>query len=102
MIAEQQRQGLTNAATTAPRNIITRSVGFEPHVIVDIFERPLQPNDNFLFCTDGLHSLVDDLTIARILNETPPEKSVDALIQEALKNGGSDNVTVMLIRFLGE
>lgn len=102
LINEQIRAGvLTEAeirATTA-RNVITRSVGYERDVHPDIIEREVSPGDTFLLCSDGLSSLVNDKKIQEILNNNSIESAAKACIDEALKNGGDDNVTVMILSF---
>jgi protein phosphatase len=101
LLNEQLRAGIINdeqAKSFASRNVITRSVGYEQEVQVDVIERPLQPGDCILICSDGLSSLVNDQTICEILKRTPSEKIVEACIERALANGGDDNVTVLFIQ----
>lgn len=81
------------------RNVITRSVGYEREVYPDIIEREIFPGEIFLICSDGLSSLVDDARISEILNQNTPDKAVKACVEQALANGGDDNVTVMLVHF---
>ncbi len=91
LISEQDVPGF------AQKNVITRSVGFERDVLCDILERTLEPGDLFLICSDGLSGLVEDKRIAEICNSLSPEKIVSECIKEARKNGGDDNITVMVI-----
>ncbi|MCB0376897.1 MAG: Stp1/IreP family PP2C-type Ser/Thr phosphatase [Bdellovibrionales bacterium] len=79
------------------KNIITRSVGFEREVRCDIFQRKIQPGDQYLICSDGLSGLVSDERIHEICTLNDIENSVKILIQEAKKNGGDDNITVLII-----
>jgi protein phosphatase len=81
------------------RNVITRSVGYEREVYPDILEREIGSGEIYLICSDGLSSLVSDEKISEILNQNTPDKAVKACVEQALKNGGDDNVTVMLIHF---
>ncbi len=81
------------------RNVITRSVGYERDVYPDIIEREILPGEIFLMCSDGLSGLVDDQRISEILNQNTPDKAVKACVEQALANGGDDNVTVMLLHF---
>jgi protein phosphatase len=94
---EQIRAGLDPKMSPVGKNIITRSVGFERDVLADVIERPLQNGDCFLLCSDGLSGLVTDKRICEILNQTPEDQVVEACVQEALKNGGHDNVTVLYL-----
>lgn len=101
LLNEQIRAGILdvkNAETFSAKNVITRSVGYEPQVSCDVLERDLQEGDHFLLCSDGLHGLVKDHRIMQILADTPASKVPDRLIQEAKANGGDDNVTVLFIK----
>lgn len=101
LLNEQLRAGIINdeqAKSFTSRNVITRSVGYEREVHVDVIERPLQSGDCVLVCSDGLSGLVDDEMICEILTRTPTEKIVEACIDRALANGGDDNVTVLFIQ----
>jgi protein phosphatase len=100
LVNEQLRAGLINdeqAKNFSSRNVITRSVGYEREVMVDIIERPLTKGDTYLLCSDGLSSLVNDDDIEEVLNKSTPNTAVDACIAKALANGGNDNVTVLLV-----
>jgi len=100
LVNEQLRAGLLKEdqiKNFSAKNVITRSVGYERDVIVDILERPLQKGDLFLLCSDGLSGLVPDEDIARILNANPPSQVPDKCVEMALRNGGDDNVTVLVI-----
>jgi serine/threonine protein phosphatase PrpC len=80
--------------------VITRSVGFEREVQVDIVERPMVAGDLYLLCSDGLCGLVEDEGIRETIRRygvDQPEKVVEACIEEAKKAGGDDNVTVMVL-----
>lgn len=85
------------------RNVITRSVGFESSVLVDIYQKDIQSGDLFLACSDGLSGLVEDAQILKILDElawgsNSLEPAAQKLIQAANENGGDDNITVILAR----
>lgn len=100
LMNEQIRAGLLNENNMngfTARNVITRSVGFERDVQADVIERELEPGEMILICSDGLSGLVTDKRITEIFREFPKEQIVGACIEEAKKNGGDDNVTVMLL-----
>jgi serine/threonine protein phosphatase PrpC len=100
-VAEQVRLGALDPAAAARspfRNVITRSLGAEPEVEVDLYREALQPGDVVLLCTDGLSGLLDDPTIAAIAAEAPPSVACLELIDAANENGGRDNITVLLLR----
>jgi len=103
LINEQIRSGVMTeeqARKFVGRNVITRSVGYEREVAPDIIEREVQPGEVYLFCSDGLSSLVSDEKIAEILRTTVPEKIVEECVEQALAHGGDDNVTVIAIQFI--
>ncbi|MFM6928041.1 MAG: Stp1/IreP family PP2C-type Ser/Thr phosphatase [Bdellovibrio sp.] len=102
LINEQLRAGVMSEEQVLQfvgRNVITRSVGYERETYPDIIEREVSPGEMFLICSDGLSSLVEDKKISEILNQNTPDKIVKACVEQALANGGDDNVTVMLIHF---
>lgn len=81
-----------------PRNVITRCLGPDPHVQVDI-EGPfsVEAGDLFLLCSDGLTNHVSDTEIGQIVGSMPPTESSRLLINLANCRGGSDNSTVVVI-----
>lgn len=85
------------AKTHPQRNIITRAVGVDPFVQVDVLQEELLPGDLWLICSDGLHGMVEDGEIQTILSEMELEDAAERLISRALENGGHDNVTFVLL-----
>jgi protein phosphatase len=77
------------------RNMLLRFVGSKLHVIdTGCFE--LKAEDLLLLCTDGLHDEVTELKVVSILaGEVDLDVKLESLVQEALKAGGHDNVTVV-------
>jgi serine/threonine protein phosphatase PrpC len=103
LINEQLRAGVMSEEQVhqfVGRNVITRSVGYERDVYPDIIDREVAPGEIFLLCSDGLSGLVTDQKISEILNENTPDKVVKACVEQALANGGDDNVTVMVIQII--
>ena len=81
------------------RNIITRAMGVSPKVDVDLFERSWSAGDILMICSDGLHGAVEEDDIITVLSSNRSLDSMcDVLIQLALDNGGTDNITLLLIR----
>ncbi len=85
------------------RNVITRSVGFESSVLVDIYEKEISTGEIYLACSDGLSGMVEDSEIMRLIDEKGWEGEdltplANALIEMACDNGGDDNVTVVVVR----
>jgi protein phosphatase len=102
LVEEMRRKGqLTDAqAEDHPqRSIITRALGPEPEVEVDLQTAPAAPGDVFLLCSDGLTTMVDDERIARVLGgATSMDAAVRTLVDEANRAGGRDNITALAFR----
>src|SRR6478672_1671965 len=87
LVEEMRRKGqLTDeqAEDHPQRSIITRALGPEPEVEVDVQTVPAAPGDVFLICSDGLTTMVDEAEIARVLGSADSMKAaVDLLVDEA-------------------
>lgn len=98
--AEQRRRRLLNERQirTSPfRAMITRSLGYAETVAVDLFDRKVDEGDILLLSTDGLHGILPESRIVRILETSPdPESAGRILVEEARDAGGNDNITVVL------
>lgn len=90
------------ARASLNRNIVTRALGIEESVSVDLQEEIALPGDLYLLCSDGLNDMVDDETIRLTLTEFGDnlDALADRLIRMANDNGGHDNVSVALARVL--
>jgi PPM family protein phosphatase len=107
LVEEQLRAGQitpAQAAQSPMRNLITRAVGSQATVEPEIQSHRPQPNDVYLLASDGLTHEVDDEEISEILAaipKPPTKKSLtsacEALITAANRNGGNDNITVLLV-----
>ena len=90
------------ARTHPQRNVVTQALGVtEPQVLnVATLSGELAPGSQLLLCSDGLTEEVDDREIGRVLShsECSAQECVDGLVAAALDGGGSDNVTVLLVR----
>jgi serine/threonine protein phosphatase PrpC len=87
-------------ARRAPnRNIVTRAVGIEAEVRVDVLRQRLAPGELLLLCTDGLTDVVDDEQIRRHFTGHADHigELADVLIETALQAGGTDNISVVII-----
>jgi serine/threonine protein phosphatase PrpC len=102
LVEEMRRKGqITDAqAEDHPqRSIITRALGPEPEVEVDVQTVPASPGDVFLLCSDGLTTMVDEERIAAVLSSTPSmREAVRILVEEANGAGGRDNITALAFR----
>lgn len=105
LVQEKLRAGIITRdqlKTDRMKNVITRSVGFEFDVNVDVYEIEPHPGDAFVICSDGLSGMVNDIDIQRIVQkhlfrECQIQIAGEKLIQAANQNGGDDNVTAILI-----
>ena len=99
MVADMVRRGLLTeeqAATHPMRNYITRAVGTEPTVEVDVLAMERQRGDRWLVCSDGLHGLVAKEELQALMALDDMEEAADQMIREALNRGGRDNVSLVL------
>jgi len=81
------------------RHALTRCMGQPSTVQVDIIQQPLQNRDRYLFCTDGISGLVDENEIADFLSrDEDPESVLREIIALAIRRGGPDNATGVLLR----
>ncbi len=99
-VEELFRRGLIKEEEKANhpyKNSITRYVGHEDKIEVDLSTGALKPGDRFILCSDGLHGEVTDEQMAAILRDNMnPQECIQKLIQAALDHGGKDNVSVVL------
>jgi PPM family protein phosphatase len=90
-----------NTASNPARGVITRYVTMKPPALPDVRALDLQRGDRILLCTDGLHDVVDDMTLATILSAcADPDDACRALIDAANRGGGPDNATAVVIDVL--
>ena len=100
LVGELMRSGKLSAeeAETHPqRSVITRALGTDPDVDVDMFPIESRAGDLFLICSDGLTTMVDDRTILELVEQHRDDLQtlVKSLIKAANKGGGEDNITVV-------
>lgn len=98
-VSDQVAAGLMTpeqARTSNIRNIITRALGYQPEVEVDLFTTPVLPGDTVLLSSDGMHGLIDDREIAEIASMLPPDQAAQRLVDTANERGGTDNITVVI------
>lgn len=80
---------------------LTRALGAEDDVEVEVARVSLLPGDVFLLCSDGLWGLVDAAQIRKLLSSLEPDVCVEALVDAANRQGGRDNITVQIARIPG-
>jgi serine/threonine protein phosphatase PrpC len=83
------------------RNVITKAVGARDSIDLEVVEHPLEPGDLVLLCSDGLHGMLNDHELTRLLLPAGDslEETAASLIDAANEAGGRDNVTVILLRY---
>ena len=79
------------------KNVLTKAMGTTPDIEVIVNTLNIEEKDIFLFCSDGLTNMVSDDDIFKIVKENNPENARDMLLDLALKNGGMDNITFILV-----
>ncbi|MDO9051932.1 MAG: Stp1/IreP family PP2C-type Ser/Thr phosphatase [Methylotenera sp.] len=103
LLQEQIKLGLITpeqAKFSANRNLVTRALGTDPEVELELNEYDVALEDVYLLCSDGLSDMVDDSIIQAALNEHSFSltKAVEVLVQLANDKGGKDNISVILVK----
>lgn len=101
LIAEKIRHGLITpeeAKNHRMRNVITRSLGYQEDVEVDIQVRAVRPGDQYLLCSDGLSGHVQPDEIKAAITEHGPQEAARRLIGLACDRGGDDNITAVVAK----
>ena len=100
LVGDMVRRGaLTEeqAACHPMRNYITRAVGTEDTIEVDLYSEERKKGDRWLICSDGLYSQMTKTTLEEAAQTEDPETAADRLLQAALEGGGKDNITLILM-----
>ena len=85
------------------RNIVTRALGIDRTVAVDVFSHTVRTGDRVVLCSDGLVDEVADAEILKVLTQhTDPQETAEALVMVANANGGRDNTTVIVVDILDD
>jgi protein phosphatase len=102
LVEEMRRKGQITEAQAEDhpqRSIITRALGPEADVDVDVQTVPAAPGDVFLLCSDGLTTMVDEERIGRVLADASSmREAVATLVDDANRAGGRDNITALAFR----
>ena len=88
------------AAENTPKNLVTRALGIEEKVEVDVQEQDSAPGEIYLLCSDGLNDMVDDEEIHLTLSKYSADlvEAASELVRLANEKGGKDNISVVLVR----
>lgn len=101
LLQEQMDAGLITpeqAAGSPIKNLVTRALGVEQGVMLEVNEFSIEPGDVYLMCSDGLSDMVSDEVIVRIaLEDLRLEPLAEHLILAANESGGRDNISVLLV-----
>jgi protein phosphatase len=82
-----------------PKNVITRALGMQDHVAVDLQQDQAQLGDVFVLCSDGLSGMIEDEEILQVVAETPDlNEACRRLVAMANEHGGEDNITAVIVR----
>jgi type VI secretion system protein ImpM len=87
--------------TAAESSVITRAVGVDGELTLDVHRDAVRPNDRFLLCSDGLTRVVPEAQISGWMQSPDVRVAVDGLIRATLEAGAPDNVTVVIAEALG-
>lgn len=103
LVQELVARGLITAdeaRSSINKNLVTRALGIESTVDVQVSEHTLQDRDIYLLCSDGLNDVLADQAITEILREHGGElqQAANRLVAEANARGGPDNISVVLVR----
>jgi protein phosphatase len=105
LLQEQIDAGLITpeqASFSANKNLVTRAVGVEDTVLLEIHQHEVHPGDLYLMCSDGLSDMLDDETLSQLLQGYDAlDEAGAALIAAANEAGGKDNIAVVLVRAPG-
>lgn len=106
LVQEQIDAGLVDPASAAyalHRNLVTRAVGVDPEMEVELHVHSIEEGDIYLLCSDGLSDMLDTDGMKSILQEhrASLETACETLVAEANAKGGHDNISVILIRVQG-
>ena len=101
MVADMVRKGVLTeeqAACHPMRNYITRAVGTEENVEIDISLHGRKKNDRWLICSDGLYGMMSRELLHQLASTADLDEAADSLMQAALDGGGKDNISLVLLQ----
>jgi PPM family protein phosphatase len=97
-ISESNDADLSQSISANISHMLTRSVGPESNVEVDIRNLGVEAGDTYLLCSDGLYNMVSEDEIKDALLSNSLGKAVDELVNRANRNGGLDNITAVIVK----
>jgi protein phosphatase len=105
LLQEQIDAGLISpeeARLSTNRNLVTRALGVDPDLMIEVHSHQVLPGDTYLLCSDGLSDMLDDVAILdTLVSESASLNNIcDILVNRANEAGGHDNISVILMRIL--
>ncbi len=100
LVGDMVRRGVLTeeqAACHPMRNYITRAVGTDDYVEVDLYTEKRKAGDRWLICSDGLYGQINRVALQEMVSADNLEEAADRLLQTALDNGGKDNISLILL-----
>ena len=100
MVADMVRKGVLTeeqAACHPMRNYITRAVGTEENIEIDISVHDRKNHDRWLICSDGMYGMVPKNELLQLMSTDNLEEAATRMLQAALDGGGKDNITIVLV-----
>ena len=101
MVADMVRKGVLTeeqAACHPMRNYITRAVGTEETIAVDITTHDRKQGDRWLICSDGMYGMVSKDELCRLIKTGNLEETAEHMLRAALEGGGKDNISLVLLQ----
>ena len=101
MVADMVRKGVLTeeqAACHPMRNYITRAVGTEENIVIDLKKHNRKQGDRWLICSDGLYGMINRTQLLEIMMTDDLEQTADDLLQAAMQGGGKDNISLILLQ----
>lgn len=101
MVADMVRKGVLTeeqAACHPMRNYITRAVGTEETVAVDITKHDRRQDDRWLICSDGMYGMVSRDSLREMMKTENLEEAAEHMLRAALEGGGKDNISLVLLQ----
>jgi protein phosphatase len=101
LVEEQVRAGIITpeqAANAPGRNILSRALGREKNVETDLFEEPWASHTTLLLCSDGLWGTLPEPVMAEVISTMRPQEAVEELINVAMDEGSTDNISAVIVR----
>ena len=105
MVQERVRMGLMSASRARnhpERSALTRSIGHELIVSVDLIKLPLEQGDRVIICSDGLHGVLEDRELEQTIRGLNADEAAKRLVDTANQRGTADNLTVCVFTMNGE